>query len=204
MVAVADSDTPKTAEGLTSAMRSIEGAFLIGVPEATEVLLVRHGDCYEGMTALEDPPLSAIGIEQARLLGERLRRLRPDAVYSSPLRRARQTAEAVTPDFRIEPRLLEVVTELTGGHVAVAEDPNAVLVRMNEAIAEAVAEHPGGRVVMVGHAMSILAYLCSVLRVEFGSLRLLPYYTSISVVRILGDRRMAGALADTAHLETLS
>jgi len=28
-----------------------------------------------------------------------------------------------------------------------------------------------------------------------------PYYTSISVVRALGDRRMVGALGDVAHLE---
>ena len=204
MVAVAESEVRKSAEGLTNAMRSIERAFLIGVPEATEVLLVRHGDCYEGMTALDDPPLSPIGIEQARALGARMRRLRPDAVYSSPLRRARQTAEAITPEFRVEPRLLEVTTDLERGHVEVAEDPTAVLARMTAAIDEAVAEHEGGRVVMVGHAMSILAYLCHVLRVEFGSLRLLPYYTSINMVRVLGDRRMIGSLADTAHLENLS
>jgi hypothetical protein len=28
-----------------------------------------------------------------------------------------------------------------------------------------------------------------------------PYFTSISVVRALGDRRMVGALGDVAHLE---
>ena len=204
MVAVPDRDVPRSAEGLTNAMRSIERAFLIDVPDATEVLLVRHGDCYQGMTELEDPPLSPVGLEQARLLGERIRRLRPDAVYASPLRRARQTAEAITTEYRLEPRLLEVATDLEGGHVEVAEDPAKVLARMTAAVQEAVEEHPGGRVVMVGHAMSILAYLSSVLRVEFGTLRLLPYYTSINVVRVLGDRRMAGTLADTAHLENLS
>lgn len=204
MVAVPTGDVPRSAEGLTKAMRSIETAFLIDVPGATEVLLVRHGDCYQDMTELDDPPLSVVGLEQARLLGVRVRRLRPDAVYASPLRRARQTAEAITSDFRIEPRLLEVTTELAAGHVEVAEDPASVLARMTEAIQEAVDQHPGGRVVMVGHAMSILAYVCAVLRVEFGTLRLLPYYTSINVVRVLGDRRMAGTLGDTAHLENLS
>ena len=54
---------------------------------------------------------------------------------------------------------------------------------------------------MVGHALAIMGYLCDVLRLEFGTLRLLPYYTSVSVVRLLGDRRMVGALADVAHLE---
>jgi hypothetical protein len=32
-------------------------------------------------------------------------------------------------------------------------------------------------------------------------LRLLPYYTSISTLRVHGDRKMVGALGDTAHLE---
>jgi hypothetical protein len=56
-------------------------------------------------------------------------------------------------------------------------------------------------VVLVGHGVAIMAYLCDVLRLEFGTLRLLPYYTSVSVVRVLGDRRMVGSLADVAHLE---
>lgn len=197
MLAVAEKD----AQGLTSAMRSIERAFLIGVEGTTEILLVRHGDCYEGMESSDDPPLSKLGEEQARRLGERLRKLDLDAVYASPLRRARQTAEAISPGYAIEPRLLEVTTNLEGGRVEVAESPQEVLARMRQAIEEAVERDPGGRIVMVGHAMSILAYLCDVLRVEFGSLRLLPYYTSISAVRVLGERRMAGALADTAHLE---
>jgi hypothetical protein len=54
---------------------------------------------------------------------------------------------------------------------------------------------------VVGHGAAIIAYLTDVLRLEPGQLRLLPYYTSISVVRVLGDRRMVGALGDVAHLE---
>ena len=62
-------------------------------------------------------------------------------------------------------------------------------------------EHEGKRVVLICHAASILAYLSDVMRLEPGSLRLLPYYTSISTVRVLGDRRMVGALGDTGHLQ---
>jgi hypothetical protein len=40
-----------------------------------------------------------------------------------------------------------------------------------------------------------------VLRIDFGALRLLPYYTSVSIVRVLGERHMVGSLADVAHLE---
>ena len=75
--------------------------------------------------------------------------------------------------------------------------------RMSAAVTDAVNAHPGGRVVMVTHGVAIVNYLCDVLRVEPGRLRLLPYYTSLNVVRVLGNRRMAGALADVAHLEGL-
>src|SRR5205085_2023566 len=118
-----------------------------------------------------------------------------------PLRRALETATAITPSRLVEERLVEVHTELDDGHVRPIEMPDQVLARMREAVSDAVEAHAGGRVVMVGHALSIMAYLCDVLRVEFGTLRLLPYYTSVSVVRVLGERRMVGSLADVAHLE---
>ena len=182
-------------------MRSLRHAFLIGVEGVTEVWLVRHGDCYDDMDKLDDPPLSALGREQARRLGARIRRLHVDAVYSSPLRRAHETAAALAGDVRLDPRLVEVATNLEAGRVEVKEQPEQVVERMRAAVADVVAAHPGGRVVMVGHGVAILGYVCDVLRLEFGSLRLLPYYTSVNVVRVLGERRMVGALADVAHLE---
>jgi probable phosphoglycerate mutase len=197
--------TERTPQALATAMRSIEAAFLVDddgatLAGATEVWLVRHGDCYDGITG-EDPELSPRGREQAARLGERLRRIRVDAVYASPMRRARETADAITGDARVDARLVEVHTELEDGHVHPAEMPDDVLARMREAVSDVVAAHPGGRVVIVGHALSIMSYLCDVLRVEFGTLRLLPYYTSVNIVRVLGDRRMVGSLADVAHLE---
>ncbi len=203
MVAVSEPDaTVPEAQALTAAMRSLEAAFLIGVPGATEIWLVRHADVYGGMTDHADPALSPAGREQALRLAERLNRVGYDTVYSSPLRRARETAEAITADVRIDPRLVEVETGLEQGRIEVTEGPEQVLARMRAAVDDAVAACPGGRVVMVGHGVSILGYLCDVLRLEFGTLRLFPYYTSVSVVRVLGDRRMAGSLGDIAHLET--
>ena len=46
-----------------------------------------------------------------------------------------------------------------------------------------------------------VAYISDVLHLQPGQIRLLPYYTSVSVVRALGDLRMVGGIADTAHLE---
>ena len=198
-------DSQRTPQAMASAMRSIEAAFLVDgrgatMEGATEVWLVRHGDCYEGITG-EDPALSPRGREQARRLADRLRRLPVEAVYASPLRRARETAAAIAADVCVDERLVEVHTVLDDGHVQPAERPEQVLERMRAAVSDAVSAHAGGRVVIVGHALAIMAYLCDVLRVEFGALRLLPYYTSVNIVRVLGDRRMVGSLADVAHLE---
>jgi broad specificity phosphatase PhoE len=182
-------------------MRSIEASFLIGVERATEVLLVRHADCYDDMADEVDPPLSRRGREQARLLAERLNRRGYDAVYASPARRALETAHSITPDPAVDERLVEIATTLEDGHIQVAESPDSTVERMRQAVAEVVAAHAGGRAVLVGHGVAMMAYLCDVLRLEFGTLRLLPYYTSISVVRLLGERRMVGSLGDVAHLE---
>ena len=47
----------------------------------------------------------------------------------------------------------------------------------------------------------MIMYLGHVLMLEPGQLRMLPYYKSVSVVRVLGERKMIGSLGDTAHLE---
>lgn len=64
------------------------------------LLYIRHGESYGNLSAQpstavfdpENPPLSERGRVQAELLGERLSKGRLDAIYSSPLERAVQTA----------------------------------------------------------------------------------------------------------------
>jgi probable phosphoglycerate mutase len=183
-------------------MRSLEAAFLIGVEGVTEIWLIRHADCYEDLTDAADPPLSTLGRDQAARLGERMRRKLPAAVYSSPYRRATETATAMGGDFQVDERLIEMKVAVSeDGTLDLREPPSGVIERMRAVVDEIVQRHPGQRVAVVGHGAAIIAYLADVLRLEPGKLRLLPYYTSISVVRALGDRRMVGALGDVAHLE---
>ena len=61
-----------------------------------QLLIVRHAEAAPGAPD-ELRPLTPSGREQARALGERLREkgLAPDAVLSSPLLRARETAAAL-------------------------------------------------------------------------------------------------------------
>jgi probable phosphoglycerate mutase len=190
------------AERLTQAMRSLEAAFLIGVEGVTVIWLVRHGDCYEGMAEGSDPPLSPLGRTQAARLAKRVKRVGAAAVYSSPLRRAVETAQAIQDDVHQDPRLVEIDLELgDDSNLNFKESTASVIARMRSAIDDIVAEHPGEHVVVVTHGIALMAYVSDVLQLEAGQLRLLPYYTSVSVVRALGDVRMVGTIADTAHLD---
>jgi 2,3-bisphosphoglycerate-dependent phosphoglycerate mutase len=187
---------------LTSAIKALQAAFLIGVEGATEIWLVRHGDCYEDTEAHPDPELSPTGRRQAERLAARIRPLKPGAVYSSPARRALQTARLIEAEPSVDDRLMEMSFEIEGDdQLTFTESPAEVVKRVGAVVDEITARHPGQRVIVVCHAGVIVNYLADVLQLEPGGLRLLPYYTSVSVVRALGDRRMAGALGDTAHLE---
>lgn len=187
---------------LTRAMRSLEAVFLIGVEGVTEISLVRHADCYSDMTEVADPPLSTIGREQARRLAKRLKNRQPTAVYSSPLRRATETAQAIEGDFTLDERLVEMALEISeDGSLEFKEAHDSAAQRMRAVIDDVVRAHEGGHVILVTHAASIVACLTDVMRLDVGRLRILPYYTSISTVRALGEHRMVGALGDVAHLE---
>ncbi|MGQ9463906.1 MAG: histidine phosphatase family protein [Candidatus Fervidibacter sp.] len=83
---------------------------------ATWIYLVRHGQTVwnkEGrLCGSSDVPLSNEGLVQAYKLAERLKSIDICAIYSSPLLRARQTAEAIASfhqvPVRIEPNLSEI------------------------------------------------------------------------------------------------
>ena len=91
-------------------------AFLSGVENVTEVLLVRHGQqTYDpNGTAGDwvDPPLSELGRQQARLVGMALSTEKIDAVYTSPLKRAFDTGNEIARHHRIEPVTLDELREV--------------------------------------------------------------------------------------------
>jgi len=188
---------------VVEAIRSLEETYLIGVDGVTEVLLVRHADVYDQLKQVSDPALSERGREEARRLADRLRALPLGAVYSSPARRAIETARAITDQFQVDDRVAEARNELRKGRIEILEPPEAVAERMGDAVDDAVKAHPGKRVVIVGHGVAIIYYLTGVMRLTPGELRLFPACTSISVVRAKDGRRMAGPLCDVAHLEAL-
>src|SRR5260370_4378145 len=187
---------------MTDAMRSLEAAFLIGVEGVTEVWLVRHGDCYEGMSEGADPHLSPLGRKQAELLAKRVRRLNVAAIYSSPYRRALETARTIADDVHVDDRLIEMEMELgDDGALDFKELPASVIGRMSAAIDDIARAHPGGRVIVVAHGAALTVFLTHGRPPAPRHLRPLQYFTSVNVVRELRSWQMLGALGDTSHLE---
>ena len=132
------------------------------------------------------------------------------AVYSSDSRRAVETAQAISAEVVRDPRLREIENDpaaavqlILNRHQSFSESAEAVAKRMHEAIDEAATAHPGGRIAIVTHGVAILCYVGSLMSLEIpAGLRLMPYYTSVSVVRVNTglDRRMVGSLVDATHL----
>ncbi len=107
-------DPDEGRKGRTANM--FDEAFLTGVDGVTEVLLIRHAqqDVNAGAAPSDwvDPPLTAQGRQQAQLLGAALSRTHLDAVFASPLKRARETAEAVARQHRLSVQVIDDLREV--------------------------------------------------------------------------------------------
>jgi phosphohistidine phosphatase len=110
------------------------------------LLIVRHAEAAPGNPD-ELRPLTADGREQARRLGLKLRGggLAADAVVTSPLLRARQTAEALgLGDPEIDERLAPGATPFDMRDAATGRGGTVVLVGHQPDCGRAVAELRGG------------------------------------------------------------
>lgn len=91
-------------------------AFLSDRADITELILVRHGqqEITENMKVGEftDPPLSALGESQARLVGMRFSTERIDHVYASPLKRAHETGIQIARHHRLDPIIIDDLQEV--------------------------------------------------------------------------------------------
>jgi probable phosphoglycerate mutase len=92
-------------------------SYLVDGPDRTELILVRHGQQLAHapagpFAAAIDPPLSEVGEQQVKLLGERFAEQDIDAVYSSRLLRAHATAEAVAGEHGLTPIVVDDLREV--------------------------------------------------------------------------------------------
>jgi len=151
------------------------------------LLLVRHGQTAANVDQVwhghTDTALTEIGLEQANRLGDYFHNYLSDihAIYSSPLQRAKYTAEQIARagehEIKFDPRLMEFgagdfegksFVELKGEHDFIKQVINdehhrapggesraEVTERFVEAVDGFLAKHSGENVVVVAHGLAI-------------------------------------------------
>ena len=175
----------------------------------TEILLIRH--CHpdyslEKKLGDRDMPLSKHGVRQRGYLTEKLLKSKIDVIYSSELKRARQTATSYVnktkKELIINPRLNEIHWEhwynmkyfnmSEKGRVkrlAMYEELDADLDKMQDearrALAEIYRNNKGKKVVLFGHGNFIKALITGILNADIiGFLAMEIFQSSISKIII--------------------
>ncbi len=189
-----------------------------------ELLLIRHalpvrvdGGPHAGPA---DPHLAPRGAEQAAALAGWLADEGVHALWSSPMRRALETAAPVAAalglsvtvdeglaEFDREADSYIPIEELKAANdprwYEVPERPEHFVAVVVETVERVIAAHPGQRVAVICHGGVVNAYAGHVLGID-DPLFFLPAYTSIS--RILASSagpRSIGSLNETAHVRHL-
>lgn len=193
-----------------------------------ELIIVRHGlpQRVQRETGAADPELAPEGHEQARRLAHYLISEQIDAIYASPLHRARQTAEPLAEMLGIAPTVVEDIAEfdrhaseyipleelkaandprwhalMAGEWEDHGESPEQFRSRVVGAFEEMISEHGSQRVVAVCHGGVINQYLAHVLGIVTNIGFFYPAYTSIHRVSASrGGVRSVLSLNETAHL----
>ena len=216
----------------------LENPFIESLDGMTELLLIRHGEQQLAANMpvgdVIDAPLSELGREQARVVGERLAGAALDAVYCSPLSRARVTGGEIARHHGLEPVVHEGLREIdqfqqVPQHLGVidhygaerfvelmreqnrtgldsvwpdAEDVPAFRRRVTGAIAEIAEANRGRRVAVACHAGVINHYLAGALSSAVDQVFPL-HHTSITTVRVDGDRQAVLSVNDFAHVHAV-
>lgn len=199
----------------------------------TTFYLVRHGQSTWNeigrIQGKQDPPLSAQGRRQATALAQGLRHEPLNAIYSSPQRRARMTAEAVATDHALPVRTVEGLAEIDHGfweglteaeiqrRFAISfytwltrpsqtlmpggEHCLAVQQRVLNAWRDIVAQHPGDHVLVVSHDIPIKVIIADVLQLRLDSIgHFVLNNAAITVVQETNGQLQLCRLNDRCHL----
>ena len=199
------------------------------------LILVRHGQVewnrVERFRGRADLELNETGLWQAQALAKRIREdFVVDAIYSSPLRRARQTAEAIARETNLPIRVLDGLNDLDYGdwtgltpeEVAVrypqlydlwltkpeqlpipgGETFDDVRRRALAAVEEVVSRHEGQTVVLASHKAVCKILVCSLMGLSNGSFwRIEQDNAALNLIRYETGRYVIELLNDTCHLK---
>jgi probable phosphoglycerate mutase len=191
-----------------------------------ELILVRHGLPVrkENTDGPADPELSTDGHAQAALFAAYMMSENIDAIYSSPLRRAVQTAEPLSAAIGIDPVLVPGIAEwdqhsneyipveelkaandprwleMAKGGFSSDEIPEDFHNRVLESIEDIINKHRGDTVVVTCHGGVINDYLSHILGIA-NSQFFYPNYTSIHrIAASSSGHRSVLSVNETSHL----
>ncbi|GGH77169.1 putative phosphatase [Pullulanibacillus pueri] len=161
--------------------------------EMTKICMVRHGEtnwnAERRLQGRTDIPLNAAGIKQAQACGRFLSQSEWDVVVTSPLGRAKQTAEIINIQLGLTILEMEAFIERGFGDaegmtyeeklttfseqpIPNQESKEAVIARTMEGLQTLHQKFPGENILLVAHGGVINAILSTISNGETGKLRL--------------------------------
>ena len=200
----------------------------------TGIWLIRHGEAegnlYRRIHGWYDGALTEMGFRQLPCLAERFRDVPLEAVYSSDLRRAMDTARALSDPRGQVLRIREDLREVNMGawedqcwgwverfdreeyrrlnrdpwtwSVPGCEPGGVTAARMENALLSIAQRHPGGEVAVVSHGSAIRLLLASLLGYTGGAVSRVPYCDNTAVACITAENGVLRleSYNDNSHL----
>jgi len=195
-------------------------------PQTTRLCLVRHGETdwnltyrYQGTT---DIPMNETGRDQAGRVADKLAGQSWDAIVSSPLSRAMETARAIAATTGIETieedrdlqergygeaeglTLVEREKVWPDAHWPGLESWDDVATRTMTAIERIAANHAGQRVLVVCHGGVINSILAVLSENELGTGKTVILNTSLTTLTRSGEEWTIGIVNEASHLEAVA
>jgi len=202
------------------------------------LILVRHGETEWNSEARlqggkSNIPLNERGRKQVRCLGLALQGEKLEAIYSSPLQRALDTAQAISVHHNLKVETDHALAEIDMGFIdgldmaevkerqkdfwkrwhqedfSVALPGGESLLQVQQrvwgAVQEIIMRHRRGSVAVVSHSIALKTIITSILGAPLSSLiRFHLGVASISILHIDNDRTSLVMLNDTCHLDVVT
>jgi len=202
----------------------------------TPIYLVRHGqtawnkeEVFRGRT---DIPLDETGLREAELAAEYFRPIHLQAIYSSPLSRARQTAQKIAQFHALDVQPLDGIIDMSFGswegrslreveerdeahfrqwreqpHLVKlpgGETLDEVRARAMAALGEVISEHPERTVVLVSHRVINKVLLCGILGLDNSHFwQIAQDTTAINLIQYRNGRYILSLMNEACHLKPL-
>lgn len=170
-----------------------------------QLYIIRHAESMGNIETDEhfdqtNPPLTPLGKEQAKAVGERFAGFKPDALISSPLERAVETANQISvncnTEIELDVALVECGTYDVESEETCIERAKSVIEKIKEKYSD------NKSVIIVSHGGFIEKLLYAVFECE--TLNFCVYNTSVTKINFRKDKKNKLAFHnDISHLSNL-